>query len=452
MRHNDIKFPPFTVMLLADITKDSDQAFACYFPGKNSVMVREDGFLLLQTTGQCNGKEFEVLAGRSLVSSLSQVYLFTHAALTSKEQNSIQAKVKRILLRTDLNIDESARSELNQVHINKRLIDLNQRYNTPQNAPAPFVHPELFYLLNVSTVNVGRAINLGALLHSKLKRYIISSRHVNFKHPDLVSWLPENNPMFKLDNPKRLMRLTQLFQDSGAASIRVISNSGRVKTSNWVVYADQPNFDDMRIYIAGNQFRQYLHVSSHDFTTVRELGAVWDKRQGKFYTADDADHHRRFHKWLPKNNPEILVYITENQFKDVKGFDLHSTDHNFYRRTYTDNSRLREILRCQERSILERETRKKELIMLHVGKDDVETVRKLGAVQQRVMRRHEWFISTDHPNYAQLEQWLPMHNPKRYLTDLSVEQCKAIGAFYDVVDKQWFIYEKDYPVTLLKVA
>lgn len=452
MRHNDIKFPPFSVRLMADTTKDSDHAFACYFPGKNSVLVREDGFLLLQSIGHCNGKEFEVLAGRSLVSGLSQVYLFTHAALTPKEQSSIHAKVKRILLRSDLNVDESARSELNQVHINQCLIDLNQRYNTPQNAPAPSAHPELFYLLNVSTVNVGQAINLGALLHSKLKRYIISSRHVNFNNPDLVSWLPENNPMFKLDNPKCVMRLNQLFQNSGATIIRIISNSGRVKTSNWVIYADHPNFDDLRIHIAGNQFRQYLHVSANDFTTVRELGAIWDKRQGKFYTADDADHHRQFHKWLPMNNPEILIYITENQFKDVKGFNLHSTDRNLYRRTYTDNPHLREILRCQERSILERETRKKELILLHVGKDDAETVRKLGAVQQRVMRRLEWFVSTDHPNYAQLEQWLPEHNPKRYLTDLSVEQCKAIGGFYDVVEKHWFIYEKNCPATLLKVA
>lgn len=452
MRHNNIKFPPLNVMLLADTTKNSDQAFACYFPGENSVLVREDGFLLIQSMGQCNGKEFEVLAGRSLESGVFQVHLFSHATLTPKEQISIQAKVKRILLRSDLRIDYSARSELNQVHINQRLIVLNQCYNTPHNAPFPFVPPELFYLLNVSTGKVGQAINLGALLHCKLKRYIISSRHVNFKHPDLIAWLPENNPMFKLDNPKHIMRLNKLFKDNGASQVCNISKFGRVKSLDWVIYADHPNFDDMRIYITGNQYRQYLHVSLHDFTTVRDLGAIWDKRQGKFYTVDDADHHRRFHKWLPKNNPEILVYITENQFKDVKGFDLYSTDRNLYRRTYTDNLHLREILRCQERSILERETLKKELVLLHVGKDDAETVRKLGAVQQRVMRRLEWFISTDHPNYTQLKQWLPENNPKRYLNDLPVEQCKAIGGFYDVADKKWFIYERDNTAALMAVA
>lgn len=452
MRHNDIKFPPITVMILAEHTKDTNCAFAHYLTENNSVLVCEDGYMLLESVGHCNGKIFEVLAGRSLATGQTQVHIFSNQMLTINEKSSIQSKIKRVLVRADLNIDESSRGELHQMHFNKRLIDLHERYSTLHNAPAALTPPELFYLLNVSAINTQHAISLGAVLNTRLKRYTISSLHPNFNHPDLIQWRPENNPMFKLDNPKYIMRLNQLFMDNGASMVRNISNSGKVSTTDWVIYADHPNFDEMRVYISGNQFRKYLNVSKHDFAQVRAQGAIWDKRCGKFYTADDGEYSHRFNKWLPENNPELLVYITENNFKDVKGFDLHSIDRNFYRRTYSDNPYLKEILQCQERSILERETLKKELIMLHVGKDDAETVRKLGAVQQRVIRRLEWFISTDHPNYAQLEQWLPDRNPKRYVTDLPVEQCKAIGGFYDVLEKQWFVYEKDYPSIVKKVA
>lgn len=452
MRHNDIKFSLLTVNLLASTTRDSTHAFANYFDGKNSVMVREDGFLMLQAAGRCNGKEFEILAGRSLENGQTEVYLFSKENLTEKEKVCISSKARRTMLRRNLNIDESTRGKLNHLHINQSLIELHKRYNALEDIPAAIKHPELFYFLNVSAVNMKHAVHLGAVLNTQIKRYSISSLHQNFRHPDLLQWRPENNPMFKLDNPNSIMRLNQLFMDNGATLVRNISNYGKVSSTNWVIFADHPNFDDMRIYILGNQFRTYLNVSKHDISLVRDLGAIWDKRCGKFYTVDNENNHIRFNKWLPENNPELLVYITASHFKDVKAMDLHSFERNLYRRTYTDNPYLKEILQCQQLSILERETLKKELILLHVGKDDVETVRKLGAVQQRVLLRHEWFVSTDHPNYKELQQWLPERNPKHFITDLSIEQCKALGGFYDVIKKQWFIYEKNYSSKLQKSA
>lgn len=452
MHYNDIQFSPPNVILLAENTKATEVAFACYWDKGNTVLVREHSYYLLETTGRCNGKNFSVLAGRSMVTGLMQFYLFSNDGVSVKERNSISSKVKRLLVRSNFTVNELARSELSHIHINQRLIALHKNYNLQDSAPTKITHPELFYLLHVSVTNIEKAIGLGAVLNAQLKRYMISVCHSNSSHPDLMQWLPENNPIFKLDNPKSIMRLNQLFKDCGALRVLNISNTGKVCIFDWVIYADHPTFDDMRIYISGSQFRTYINVSRHDSLKVRALGAIWDKRCAKFYIADIAENHRIFVKWLPANNPELLVYITTNNFKDVKGFDLFSIENNQYRRVYTDNLNLKEILECQERSILERDTLKKELILLHVGKNDRETVRKLGAVQQRVMRRLEWFISTDHPNYARLEQWLPERNPKRYLTDLSVEECKSIGGFFDIFTKQWFLYKKDYQPDFKKVS